>query len=228
MSSSQLLPNCYVNASGQPIVWDGTQWVSYGPRLAMPQGGTQVNAPFPPPGGPNDVPRPNAGLAPPPGPAAPVIDPTLMPLPLQDSEELARIHGGTPAPVAKSAGSHRSVKYDKKGKGKAVDNGKPATGQKRKYTSTPTRSKVMVLDGDDDDQDSDGNELRLRKRGRRKGVSNYGNDEVNMLLDLIENCLPTGQKGWKVIGHRHREWAIERRLAGCSDKSLENKYKQLL
>ncbi|TFY76156.1 hypothetical protein EWM64_g7857 [Hericium alpestre] len=211
MSSSQLPPNCYVDASGQPIMWDGTQWVSYGPRLAMPQGGTQVNAPFPPPGGPNDVPQPNAGLAPPP-----------------DSEELARIHGGTPAPVAKSAGSRRSVKYDKKGKGKAVDNGKPATGQKRKYTSTPTRSKVMVLDGDDGDQDSDGNELRPRKRGRRKGVSNYSNDEVNMLLDLVENCLPTGQKGWKVIGHRHREWAIERRLAGRSDKSLENKYKQLL
>ncbi|TFY79504.1 hypothetical protein EWM64_g4507 [Hericium alpestre] len=230
MSSSQLLPNCYVDASGQPIVWDGTQWVLYGPRLAVPQGGTQINPPFPLPGGPNNVPRPNAGLVLPPGPAVPVpvVDPALMPLPLQDSKELACIHGDTLAPVAKTAGARRSVKYDKKGKGKAVDNGEPATGQKCKHTSTPMRSKVMALDGDDGDQDSDGNELRPHKHGRRKGVSNYANDEVNVLLDLIENCLSTGQKGWKVIGCHHREWAIERRLAGHSDKSLENKYKQLL
>ncbi|TDL21496.1 hypothetical protein BD410DRAFT_789599, partial [Rickenella mellea] len=46
------------------------------------------------------------------------------------------------------------------------------------------------------------------------------------MLDLAEEMLPVGPKGWKLLGARHREWAREKKKKDLrTDASLELKYK---
>ena len=64
-------------------------------------------------------------------------------------------------------------------------------------------------------------------RGRAHGAINYRPKEVQTLLDLIEDELPVGAKGWKVIGSRFRDWAVTAGYPARVDRSLELKFKQV-
>lgn len=64
-------------------------------------------------------------------------------------------------------------------------------------------------------------------RGRRRGAINYRPKEVQTLLDLVEDELPVGAKGWKVVGARFRDWAVTAGYTARADRSLELKFKQV-
>jgi len=65
------------------------------------------------------------------------------------------------------------------------------------------------------------------RRGRTRGAPNYRPREVEVLLDLVEEELPVGAKGWNVVGARFREWAAVTEHPARTDRSLEIKYKQV-
>lgn len=65
------------------------------------------------------------------------------------------------------------------------------------------------------------------KGGRTRGAINYRPKEVQVLLDLIEDELPVGAKGWKVVGSRFRDWAVTAGYPARTDRSLELKFKQV-
>ena len=64
-------------------------------------------------------------------------------------------------------------------------------------------------------------------RGRTRGAPNYKPREVAVLLDLVDEELPVGAKGWNIIGARFREWAANTENPARADRSLELKYKQV-
>ncbi|KAF9642068.1 hypothetical protein BDM02DRAFT_3193972 [Thelephora ganbajun] len=65
-------------------------------------------------------------------------------------------------------------------------------------------------------------------RGRTRGAANYCPREVEVLLDLVEDELPVGAKGWNTVGTKFREWTITTGRPARTDRSLEAKYKQLV
>lgn len=65
------------------------------------------------------------------------------------------------------------------------------------------------------------------RRGRTRGAPNYRPREVEMLLDLVDDELPVGAKGWNVVGARFREWAAATEHPARADRSLEIKFKQV-
>ena len=68
---------------------------------------------------------------------------------------------------------------------------------------------------------------RGKTQGRARGSPNYRPREVEILLDLVEDELPVGSKGWSTIGARFREWAATTEHPSRTDRSLEIKYKQV-
>jgi hypothetical protein len=63
--------------------------------------------------------------------------------------------------------------------------------------------------------------------GRTRGASNYRDREVEVLLDIAEDLLPVGGKGWAAVGIRFREWAAATSSTARADRSLEMKFKQV-
>ena len=143
------------------------------------------------------------------------IDPALTAsVPHQNLQEIAQSRGHSPA--RKVAGSRRPSKPDPKGKGKA---------RATEVDSAPTRKrKRQEIEDSDDDE---GARAPKKARGRGAGVANYREDEVDELLEIIEDELPVGGKGWQVVGKRHRSWSKVMGRPERTDKSLENKYKQV-
>ncbi|KAJ7325460.1 hypothetical protein DFH08DRAFT_968688 [Mycena albidolilacea] len=133
------------------------------------------------------------------------VDPALMPLPggadldLRDGPTIANAIGLKRA--EKVAGSRR------KGKERADPKGK-----KRQRASS----------------DSEGDSEPVAKRGRPAGSGNYGKEDVNKLFELIEEELPVGQKGWKVVVKEFNKWAKKHGRPKRVGNALENKYKQYL
>lgn len=68
---------------------------------------------------------------------------------------------------------------------------------------------------------------RNGRGGRTRGTINYRPKEVQTLLDLIEDELPVGAKGWKVVSSRFRDWAATAGYPARTDRSLELKFKQV-
>lgn len=130
--------------------------------------------------------------------ATPPIDPSLLPLPPQNTTELSQLRRASPVP--KIAGSRRAVRRDPKGKGKAY------LPPEDSYTAVHTS---------------------LGKRGRTRGAANYRDEEITQLLDLVEAELPVGSNGWADVGRNMRLWAASHGFPKRSDKSLESKYKQV-
>lgn len=133
------------------------------------------------------------------------IDPALLPLPggtdldLRDPSIVAEARGLKAAD--KVAGSRRN------GKERADPKGK-----KRKHISS--------------DSEDDGKVAP--KRGRPAGSGNYGTDGTKKLLDLVQELLPVGQKGWKLVERAYNKWAVHCGKSKRSQSSLEHKYKGYL
>ncbi|KAF8178801.1 hypothetical protein K438DRAFT_1769258 [Mycena galopus ATCC 62051] len=133
------------------------------------------------------------------------IDPALLPLP--GGPDLDLTHG---PPIAHALGLKRAEKVGgsrRKGKERADPKGK-----KRQRASS----------GSDNDSEP------VAKRGRPAGSGNYGKEDVGQLFELIEEELPVGQKGWKVIMKRFNKWAKKNGRPKRVGNALENKYKQYL
>ncbi|KAJ7256410.1 hypothetical protein C8J57DRAFT_1650910 [Mycena rebaudengoi] len=123
----------------------------------------------------------------------------LPPLPdsddgnLTDPTTIAHARGLRPA--KKVAGARRKTKETKEKKGKGKEKAK-----KRRY---------VVDSGDDSDEP-------VAKRGRPSGSGNYSKEDQKVLLDLIEEELPLGHKGWAVIEAMFNDYA---RKAGRPERA---------
>jgi hypothetical protein len=140
-----------------------------------------------------------------------ILDPALFALPEDKDDDFPPPHlilMKVAKPAVKTAGSRRCSSTDVKGKNKALTPG-PSKGIK----CGPALS-------------SEEPEPKKR-RGRAAGVVNYSNEDVDALLDIIEENLPTGGKGWNTVGSKFVVWAEENGRPARTAKSLEAKYKQV-
>jgi hypothetical protein len=121
----------------------------------------------------------------------------------------------TAKPARKVAGSRRPgspAPRDLRNKGKASTAGS-STGHRRKASgaspSEPPSKKKAV------------------RGGRVLGASNYNEDDLTMLMDILEEVQPTGGKGWNIVAEQFNEWAGENERPTRPAKSLEAKFKQV-
>jgi hypothetical protein len=141
-----------------------------------------------------------------------MIDPALLPLPdspdldLSDAVTIAEARGHTLA--AKTAGSCRQVKGPR-GKGKANQNIASANSKKRSRE-----------DAEDDDEVH-------AWRGRPQGSNNYTSSDVKVLLDMVRQELPLGQRGWQAVHVKFGQWAKANGRPERKVTSLETKFKQV-
>ncbi|KAJ7289194.1 hypothetical protein C8J57DRAFT_1213555 [Mycena rebaudengoi] len=131
------------------------------------------------------------------------FDLRLPPLPDTEDDDLSDpatiAHARGLQPAKKVAGARRKVKHPK---GKA---------RKRQRDS-------------ESEEDSD---EPAAKRGRPSGSGNYSKDDNKALLDLVQQELPLGAKGWKVITGRFKKYSVKNGRPERGQKSLETKYKQV-
>ncbi|KAH9902532.1 hypothetical protein C8Q73DRAFT_785196 [Cubamyces lactineus] len=64
--------------------------------------------------------------------------------------------------------------------------------------------------------------------GRQPGASNYTNDDIHALLDLVEEELPIGQTSWQRITDRFNNWARDNGRPPRTHKPLKTKYDGLV
>ncbi|KAJ3804692.1 hypothetical protein F5876DRAFT_5531, partial [Lentinula aff. lateritia] len=131
--------------------------------------------------------------------------PASVPLPDDDEDDFpppSKILSEIAHVATKVGGARRSVS---KGKGKAK--------------ATP--------DVDDDDTTS-----RKRKRGSQKGrtsgSSNYTDEDLGILFEILRRNLPLGQRAWSRCADEFNEQAEQQGRPTRLAKSLELKYKQLV
>jgi len=65
------------------------------------------------------------------------------------------------------------------------------------------------------------------KRGRPTGAGNYAAEDINMLLDLTEEELPLGQRGWDTVHMKYNKWSRKHKRPERTVKSIETKFKQV-
>ncbi|KAG2342378.1 hypothetical protein BDR05DRAFT_1001003 [Suillus weaverae] len=144
-------------------------------------------------------------------------DPAHIPLPdlldrdLHDPLVIAASREYTPA--IKTGGARRKTARANKGKGKDKENANMDS------SSRPQKHARAIEDDEDDPR---------VKRGRPNGSNNYSSADVKFLLDLVEDELPLGQKGWQVIHSKFMQWANRHGRPQCKATSLETKFKQFV
>jgi hypothetical protein len=138
------------------------------------------------------------------------VNPLLLPLPGNDEDDadftnpltIARARGYSPA--HKAAGSRQ------KSKGKQRADGPVDTSSQKHKHNVGVEEDVKPV-----------------KRGCPYGSGNYSQDDLKALLDLAENELPLGQKGWQAIHAKYVKWARKHNRPERALKSLETKFKQV-
>lgn len=110
-------------------------------------------------------------------------------------------------PAQKVGGRRLPATKDYKGKGRAVGEVPIKAGTKRKATSQAS--------------------ARETKRGRKGGVANYSKNDVSAMLDIAEETLPVGPKGWDDLAVEFKHYAIRHNRPVRSGDSLHNKFKQV-
>ena len=137
---------------------------------------------------------------------------TLLPAaPLTDvSQNVPPAHRRSSAkPVAKVAGARRPV-TDGKGKGKAP--------------TSPTKSRSLKRQAATDITPT----LTKKARGRSTGAANYRGEDLEALMDIAEEIVPIGKKGWNTVGVQFAEWAKENGRPARTAESIERKFKQVV
>ncbi|KIK76468.1 hypothetical protein PAXRUDRAFT_18188 [Paxillus rubicundulus Ve08.2h10] len=154
----------------------------------------------------------------PPGPSQHYIDPSAIPLPQGQDDDLSTPHviaqaqGYVQSP--KVAGARRGAKpKSNKSKGKEKEN--------VAFERSKKRSRPIQLDNDND-------KLPRTKRGRPQGANNYSVSDTNVLLNIIEDKLPIGQQGWLAVMTKFNKRTIELGRPERKQTSLETNFKQLV
>ncbi|KIK77069.1 hypothetical protein PAXRUDRAFT_167937 [Paxillus rubicundulus Ve08.2h10] len=70
--------------------------------------------------------------------------------------------------------------------------------------------------------------LPRTKQGHPQGANNYSVSNTNMLLNIIKDELPIGQRGWLTVMTKFNKRAIESGRPERKQTSLETKFKQLV
>ncbi|KAG6887390.1 hypothetical protein C0992_012453 [Termitomyces sp. T32_za158] len=65
-------------------------------------------------------------------------------------------------------------------------------------------------------------------KGQLLGSCNFGIEEKLHLLDCVNQQLPIGGAGWKVVVEKYNKWATEHDYAERDDKSLKGKFDALV
>lgn len=138
-----------------------------------------------------------------PGPSSSSRPPTEVPLPEDNFPPPNQLAARVARPAQRVAGVHHS---DSKGKGK--ENEPIKMERKRKRAGSPIAA-------------------TKKHKGRAAGAANYTEREINYLLDLLEDDLPLGGKGWNTVADKYNEWADACGRPQRTAKSLENKFKQV-
>ncbi|KAG2343749.1 hypothetical protein BDR05DRAFT_999671 [Suillus weaverae] len=144
-------------------------------------------------------------------------DPAHIPLPdsldrdLCDPLVIAASCGYTSA--IKTGGACRKTARANKGKGKDKENASVDS------SSRPQKHACAIKDDEDDPR---------VKRGRPNSSNNYSSADIKFLLDLVEDELPLGQKGWQVIHSKFMQWANHHGRLQRKATSLETKFKQFV
>jgi hypothetical protein len=125
---------------------------------------------------------------------------------LTDAVTIAEAHGHILA--AKTTGSHRQVK-GLRAKGKAKENIASANSKKHSQEDTEDDNEVHAW------------------QGRPQGSNNYTSSDVKVLLDVVHQELPLGQRGWQAVHVKFGQWAKANGRPECKITSLEMKFKQV-
>lgn len=125
----------------------------------------------------------------------------LPPLPHDDDDDLI-----DPATIARA----RGLKPAKK-----------VAGVRHKVKDPRGKKRRRESDSEDDSDAPTG------RRGRPSGSGNYSKEDTKCLLDNLQEELPLGPKGWKVVAARFKQWVDKHGRPEQGQKSLETKFKQV-
>src|ERR1700722_3124874 len=123
---------------------------------------------------------------------------------------LVRRKMGQPAPVVKVAGARRPAALRGKIK-QATETSTNARGLKREaaYEALPVRP-------------------TKKSRGRAPGATNYTDDDLEALMDIMDEIIPTGEKAENSVAANFKEWAIANERPERDVKSLKKKFNALV
>ncbi|KAG1874731.1 hypothetical protein DFJ58DRAFT_638700, partial [Suillus subalutaceus] len=143
-------------------------------------------------------------------------EPALIPLPdsldmeLRDPLVIAGSRGY--APAIKIGRARRKTRTNK-------SRGKDKENTNLDIADRPQKHARAIEDDEDDSR---------AKRGRPNGSNNYSTADVKVLLDLVEDELPLGQKGWQLIHSKFTQWAGLNGRPHRKATLLETKFKQFV
>lgn len=126
------------------------------------------------------------------------MDPSQVRLPDDNENDFPPAHvllKNMAEPASRVAGCRHS---DSKGKGKRRSASSPIPSSLK---LPPKRHKVSAVE-------SSASTLQ-KKRGRKEGSGNYTTDDLDALMDILEERLPIGGKGWNTSTDDFNEWARE-------------------
>lgn len=66
-----------------------------------------------------------------------------------------------------------------------------------------------------------------KTKGRAPGSSNYTDDDLAALFDILDERLPLAGRAWNTVTDLFNEWAVEHGRPVRASKSLEAKFKQV-
>jgi hypothetical protein len=72
--------------------------------------------------------------------------------------------------------------------------------------------------------ESDADDARSKARNGRSGVRNYSKADKEMLFSIVQQLLPTGEKGWKAVESSYNEMAGKAGRPERAFSSLKAKY----
>ncbi|KAG1852889.1 hypothetical protein DFJ58DRAFT_661033 [Suillus subalutaceus] len=143
-------------------------------------------------------------------------EPALIPLPdsldmeLRDPLVIAGSRGY--APAIKIGGARRKTRTNK-------SRGKDKENTNLDIADCPQKHARAIEDDEDDSR---------AKRGRPNGSNNYSTADVKVLLDLVKDKLPLGQKGWQLIHSKFTQRAGRNGRPHRKATLLETKFKQFV
>ncbi|KAF9058002.1 hypothetical protein BJ165DRAFT_99254 [Panaeolus papilionaceus] len=139
-------------------------------------------------------------------------------LPPLDDEELPR-----------SVIPGRDVEMDSSGQhGSASSGTQPRTGVPSASQPKQPRSSAAVGKATPQGPSATAVPAKRKAGGRATGSTNFTDDDVTHLLELVEKLLPIGGDGWEALTTTFNTWAVSKKRPERDNQSLKNKFDRLV